>query len=710
MKNNKNIAEMLTRRWYDSSHFLKSHLFIIFVILLYVALAVYYMAPAITSCSNTVLSFGDSTAGPIWKFSVLPHAGPNGSYETLTNYPFGENVNNAVGYGSILQSSLVWIASKIAGPVCGYNLFNVAGFIGTALVIFAFIRWLTRNKWIALLAGYAASFTPYFQAKVGVHPSYGYALFITLVIWTTMLLWQRYAWKYRIAFAAAIAALFYWDPYFSLLGVIAAISTFAGLLLVTLRQRQWQKIRSIILPFVTAITLAVILITPLVYVKIHYNAQINNFVSNSRNAIKFDAQIYSTRPVEYLLPAENNPIITKLAGMSLHFHKVHHYSNAAEYQVGLSLTMIGVVLVFLATIIWKKLSKRRLLATNRMFVIEPAYIAACSLAVFTIAFLFSLPPIFLGHHMPTYYLTNYITIWRVFSRLYVDVNIGLVVFFSLALAYFSTQFGRKLNKVLYVAIFLLIAVEYQAYGLTRPTWSYQTDIPKSYLQIRDNKGVKVVAEYPLDEPAQTDLPTAYFTYQTVYKKSMLDSAIAGSPQAILRNSIRDLSDPQTIPVLRGLGVDTVITHGAPMLSSSQLKLLYADMDSHMAIARLSPMYVYSVLPGPKASFVEEPYKGFDDPKYVNPVSLAYVAKAQSQLRLENLPRQNPAQKQVCFDVSTDNGVTIDLRLSADGQVAQTYRVGPEPIRVQFAVGKADFVDLSASESKATLVLDDLGCE
>ena len=185
-------------------------------VLSFVLVTAYYMTPQALHCQTTVYGFGDSTAGVIWRNGVSsdnPLWGP----EHATNYPYGEDLSSPVNYIAVLHFTLYWVLAKIAGPICGFNLLNFIGFVATAAAMYGFIHWLTHKKSIAWLAGFAVSFSPYFQNKVGSHSSYGYAAFLILALWLYLRLLRERHWLDVPLLALVLAVCVYWDPYFSLL-------------------------------------------------------------------------------------------------------------------------------------------------------------------------------------------------------------------------------------------------------------------------------------------------------------------------------------------------------------------------------------------------------------------------------------------------------------------------------------------------------------
>ncbi len=676
----------------------------------YAIAAFWYMRPALTSCSNTVLSMGDSTAGPIWLNSVTNHSLIWG-FTNATNFPIGENLWQPVHWSSILLYTFYWVLSHVFGSICSYNILNFVGFVGSAVVMFAFIKWLTRNNWVALLAGFALSFAPYFQTKVSVHPSYGYQMLLVGVLWITLLLWSSKKRLWPISLGVLTAASGYIDPYFILLVGIILIGSLSSLFVINVLEKSErpllrQRTQRVCLAALVSMTLLI----PLLFVRVHYAASINSFVSNSRNDIKYDANIYSSRPIEYLLPPASSPLVEHLPGKHFIQNYQHHGSNTAEFTVYLSWTLLFISFCFIVIILWEKLTRGKVWKSNHGFAINPRTVIVVALTIGLLAFLLSLPPMYLGHKTPTYYLTDYVTIWRVFSRQYVAINIALVIFSSIGITYITRAIAlRWIKYVAYLLIFFTVFLSYQTFGITRPTWNYKRDVPPIYFDIKANQSIRNIAEYPLDEPAQTTLPSGYATVQTVHRKNLLNAYLPNSKEALLRNSIRDLNDPQTLPVLRQLGIDTVVTHGAPQLIDNPgLKLIYSDTNISDN-PKWTPIFVYEVLPGPKVGYVLMPSLGFLDPLYTNPVSLSYRASDSTTLSIRGLPGYDSASgSSVCLDLRAEYGA--DTVTITDGdKVNLRLSVSSQNQEVKF-ITKSNTIALKAESKKTTLLIDNLGCK
>lgn len=671
------------------------------------------------SCSQSLSDGpGDQTAGLIWLNSV-DNQHPFWGFTHVTNYPFGEQLSSPVHASGSALYILYWILARASGSVCGLNLLNAIGFFSGALVTFFFVKWLVNRPFVALLAGYAVSFTPYLQIKTGVHASYVFQGLFVGMIWIFLLLWRKPSLKLAAAFGGITAVSFYVDPYFVLLSGILAVGLFigGGIYEVTLR----TSAPSILRKFgygLAALGIVVALIMPLVFIRVHYASQIDRFVNNSRNDIKFDAQIYGAHPIEYLKPNELQPVLKALIPNYAKYRD-HHNSNPSEYTINLSLALIATVLLAAFVVVWR-FWRKQAIWPNAKLAVKPGLIVIPIAVVGVLAFSFSLAPIIHGHRMPSWYLTNYITMWRVFARLYIIVNISLVILASVALAFLLPMLKwRVWQRVCIILLLLVVMFEYQTFAFARTTWSYVSEVPSIYYQLHDRADVKVVAEYSLDEQPQTIMPTYYMTYQRIHGKELINSDLPDSPQAPIRQSIRNLADPQTLPTLRALGVDAVIVHDVPgdLAIPGLTRILYeqsrppssnpvfGDMDI------VYPIAVYHIGAGPVAPYVLAIESGYVFPQKLSPISYNYVGGNGSTLELVNLPGSEKIQTgQFCFSIRSESGKLLAISFVQGGNLLWSGTIDAQWQPVSFSGATSKLVTIKDSSlNKTSFMINNLGC-
>ncbi len=567
---------------------------VVLVALFYLLCTFYYMNPSGVHCTTTVYGFGDNTAGPIWKNSFLPNA-PLGGFEKVTNFPVGESTYNPVGITYGLQQVGIWASQKVAGPVCGYNLFNIVGFMSSALIMFGLVYWLTRSRWIALLCGFAASFTPYYQVKIGGHPSYGYQGFFVLILWLYLRLIRYRKLRDAILLAVTATASFYFDPYFLLLTSVLLAAITLAWLGYALYNKQLSKASFAIKTskvFVIAITSFLVLIAPLFIFYLSHSATIHGYVGSLRGNVFQEAKTCSNYPTDYLAPFFANPIGPKVIGP--------HYSQLSvglgegfpcgigEDSIGLSITALIIVSGGLLIWAWTKYQRQKNSAEN-VTPLPFGFVILVLLAVGFIAAWVALPPTKILGVIPTgsYIMLSVTDTWRTIARLYVIVNISLIGLLGMSLLFLKQNIkSRVFKRAGYIVIALLIFGEYQAFpvlhGNTFGTFNYSTDANQAYYWLRDNKDISAIAEYPLERYGQeSDIMSYYLTMQRIHRKPMLNSVLPLSPQEIIRSGIKDLTDPQSLAVLSSLGVNTIVIHGVganTVASITGLEVIYSKDD------------------------------------------------------------------------------------------------------------------------------------
>lgn len=561
----------------------RKHWFIFFAVVTYLLFAAYYMGPSVTSCTDVVYGFGDNTAGPIWR-GTLPEQSLLGGKSDVTNYPYGDNLDSPIAYSLILQTMLIKAFQAVAGPICGYNIVSILGFVLSALVMFGFIRSLTKNKWVAWFAGYAVAFSPYYQMKVGVHANYGYqAIFIGL-IWLFYRLLQHRRMKDAVYLALLFCVAIYFDPYFTLLAAVTLLALGLAWLLYHHRvftRAFWRHknkdlaVKSQLKTLILSAAFMLIAALPLLGVYITEGKQINADVAASRGNVLAEAKACSNWPHEYFVPFVLHPLFESIFGKDQYIKVVDylrggHSCGIGEDTIGLSISLSLLVLFCGVGLTWDKLRGRR---TGMSGAINYKPLGILLLGVGLVglfAVAFALPPVRLKGIIPTpsYVLLLITSTWRTLTRFYMLVNIALVVTSALFLTYISDVFKkyRRTLIVLFIVLFGAVFIEYQIFipfrGNTLSTFSYTNDAPAAYKWLKEQKDIKVVAEYPLEQYGkESDAMSYYLTMQTIHKKTLFNSALSYSPQEPLKDSLKNLNDPQTIPVLASMGVDTVIAHG-----------------------------------------------------------------------------------------------------------------------------------------------------
>lgn len=556
--------------------FFRKNWFVLFTIVTYLFFTIYYMGVGTTlvDCGNTLSGLGDNSAGPVWKAANVGDQ-PIGGFSKVTNYPDGESINSPIDTVVVGQSVIMWATAKIAGPVCGYNLANALGYMASALVMFGFIYSLTKGRrWIALLVGYAVAFTPFFQAKIGGHPSYAFQALLIGIVWAFFSLVTTKKKSRAVLLAALTAFCFYFDPYFSLMAMtilLPLIVVWLVLRFVQARRQPAQKVdfAKQLKMLGISILLFVVMIIPIVYTMVSQSSAIQSATAGTRGNVFLEAKVYSNFPSEYLLPFKDSPFFSLLGSYEQQVKdSLYAFSNGniSEDSVGLGLAMVIVVGLFMVVILWEKLHRRRT-EIGRFIRYNPKLVVFGALGFGILAFFLALPPAHIfDMPLPSFILLKLTSTWRVLSREYIVVNIALTLLFAVSLVYFAhaLRIKRVAKSVLFGLLFIALFAQYQTYrpfqGLESAQFSY-SNAPAGYWWMRDQPDIKSIVEYPIEKASEANSHGYYLSMQLVHQKALLNSSIVDGPGESVRSSLKNLSDPQTVPTLRTLGISAVSVHG-----------------------------------------------------------------------------------------------------------------------------------------------------
>lgn len=495
---------------------------------------------------------GDHTAGIIWLYEQYPQ-NPWWHMTDAAGFPFPQNLWSPVYVVSQGFYILYWLFAKVfGGAVAGYNMI-VFAFLGVsyAAVYLACLRVTKAGKVLSSLLSYGVVFSTFSLACIAVgHISYllAPAWSVALILCTTRIYTQKNTqWWIWATTIALLGGTWMFDPYFILFAWVIFITL--TVVLVAYRRTQW---RTILKRFALIGVLSCLLFAPVViYGRIHQGA-ITQSTSSIRNSIDADLIAYSARIEDYFLPAFTNPLLP---------HNVAELkANSFHNSLGFTL-FIGIVplLVFIAYTLARILGKIKTESDEH----EKLYLIICG-AVVLVLFALSLPPHveILGHTvlLPSGIMEQFVSMWRVVARAYIFLMPPLMlivgIFTSRILKAYKLQQGAMVG--VYILIGLLTTLSFLGRNpFDQATfWNIKASLPVTYEKIAKDSSIKVVAEYPLREQPHYR-GSLYFTAQLYHHKKLFNSYQATTNEGLLRESLMDLNNPQTIPTLRYLGVDTL---------------------------------------------------------------------------------------------------------------------------------------------------------
>ena len=426
------------------------------------------------------------------------------------------------------------------GQIGAYNLYALAGYTLSGVVMFLFVRRLTSNVWIALLCGWAFAFYPFAAINGQGHADYIHGWVLVLAIWRLLeLVWQPTR-RNAILAGFAVAFAMWWTPYFILFGGIAYVAAVLASLAIAWRDKIGRAVVR-----VQAITAAIVVVFLGLLASLAAGASGQSLGLRTNTLAEFNT--YSARPLEYLLPDVLNPLFGSDTRPYLTSHL--HGSNFVE-----STLYIGVTVIFLALagVVAAARGRTQPRVTRAVVLLSVVAVAAllCSAPPEATIFGLSVP-------FPSHFIMKVTTTWRAYSRFVVVVMLAFVALAGIGLAWLMDRRRPAARVIVLLAAIVLVPLD--LWGRL-PVRTNDYAVPTVFKVLsRQPRGL--TAEYPLT-PNGYNLYVDVF-YQNVYGMPLINGYLAGSPEERRAVSLSDLADPSTGPRLAALGVRYVIEEAAP---------------------------------------------------------------------------------------------------------------------------------------------------
>jgi hypothetical protein len=516
-----------------------------FAIALYFAFACYLTWPMVTDPGRIFYGApGDPFGSMSFYRELVDHHHNPFLPGTISQFaaPEGQAIPWTVDLAALPSVLTTFLLTAVFGPIAANGLYILLGYTLTGVVMFLFMRRLTRNVWVSLLCGWALAFYPFAALNGQGHADYIHAWVLVLAVWRMLELQWHPSRRNAILAGLTVALGMWWTQYFILIGGVAYVAlTVAGLVLA------WRqsKLRSVV--GAQAIT-AVIVVIFLSFLASLTGETVGNSVGVRTHSL-LDVATYSARPLEYVIPDQRSPVF---GGDTANYLVTHlHGSNFVE-----STLYIGDTLLLLAIVAVSAAFRRRL---------SPRLVGVVGVLGLTalVGFIASLPPelSILGVNVPapSHFVMKVTTTWRVYSRFVVLVMLAVTALAGVGLD--AIVRGRRMPVQVLVMLVAAIVVPLDLWGrLVGRTNTYAA--PAVYTELaRQPKGL--TAEYPLTPQGYNNYGDIFF--QNVHGMPMINGYDSGSPQEARAETLANLADPSTAPRLAALGVRYVVLDAVPPL-------------------------------------------------------------------------------------------------------------------------------------------------
>jgi hypothetical protein len=514
------------------------------VFLIYLLLSILITYPLVFNLEDGLwVGYGD-IFGVVWgNWAIKNHLSDQSFYTDFIAYPFGVHIISSVRQPvlEVIIKTLSFLFNEIAS----YNIIVLLSFPLTAFCTYLLFRFLEYGKIASLIGGFIFGFTPSaFLQSTGGHITY----FLNFPI-PLFLMAMFYNKNKRTLFSSLMAGIAYVFVVFSTL----YFGYFCIFLLILFILFDFKTSTTPFWEFLKNYGV-IILISFILIVAVEYDAIFEQFALPSKQLVEIGRRrsieslyVYSSRLYEFFIPQITHPVF---GDYFQDFIRTRHLTaNLFEQTIYLGITPL-IILVLTFYLLEKNLLNKKYKSLFFFF-----------LSGFVLMVLLSFPPsiTILGLKIPliSSFLYRVAPMFRVYTRtviLAVFFLSGIVVIF---LNRISEIIKKKTYLIISIVVFLLIAFEYWEYSgdLILDT----TDVPPVYQWLSEDRDSKVIAEYPMMRSDEASFYT-YIFYQRIHRKRLVNGAAPGTEGWEFFTRINDISNPQTVKLLKEIGTDYVIIH------------------------------------------------------------------------------------------------------------------------------------------------------
>ena len=437
--------------------------------------------------------------------------------------------------------------SALLGPIVSYNLLILSGFPLTAWATYLLGRQLGITKLGAAFAGLALAFMPYHIEKAMAHGNQTHLEFLASALLFLVRWRQGGGWR-NLVLAGVFAGLqASWEPSVAYVMVFALIAFFvvSGALPEGGKSRMSWVVRHLEGGAVMAAVAA--LFAPAVLLFLHrpggsdYASSLTAHITHAASSTQ--AVYYSARLREYFLPWHANPLLPAALKQWEMDHL--HGSDFTESSLFLGFTVLVLALI---GVLWAR----------KGFPIALGISLAALGVVISLAPDVKIGPVQIP--MPSHFLSEIVTVFRVYARFAMMVQLGTCLLAGLGFAVLQGRLGSGRRALLLAVPFVLMAVEFN--NLPPSHVTQVLPAPAEYVWLRDQPA-GVVMEYPANAGTpygqEVDI-RQYLLYQMVHVHPTFLTEVTNGQVSDVARSLEPYYGPGVADKLKAYGVRYVLVH------------------------------------------------------------------------------------------------------------------------------------------------------
>jgi O-antigen/teichoic acid export membrane protein len=494
------------------------------------------MWPVVAHLSSTITgSIGsDSTGSVAWLWTLEHETGYHllgTTHHTLSGAPLGWNEGNGLNIQWFLPYYPAYLATRLFGAVAAYNLITLAGYVLSGASMYALVRYLGCARLVAVWAAVVFIVFPWHIARAE-HASLTHLEVLALLVLALVAATRRPTWLRFGLVGAATFACWLTSGYF---GGMAVVTTFAFALGAGLAS---ERRRGLLL---AGGSIGAALVASGLVAIASYASGANAGAGIHRDASALQA--YGLRPIELVVPAARHLVFG--LGLDSFWAGRLHGSNTTEISNYLGLLTFALAIAWLV-IVYRR---RAALRPTRLPQVTAGLVTA-----FVVAFLFALPSPFGGTSMPSKWLWDRISAFRVPSRWDPLLMTVLLPLAALGLQALWRVLERRGRLAAVAAVAVAIVVSFGELAVHTVPRFRTVPVPAEYVALKTATPNGILAEYPL---GYSDI---YRLWQRIHDRPLVNGAPDGTSADQMRMVLLDPAQPGTAESLALLGVTALEIH------------------------------------------------------------------------------------------------------------------------------------------------------
>lgn len=520
--------------------------------------------------------FGTDNRAVIWhfwwlKYSWLHHL-PLKIISVIA-YPFGVDISAKPAFP--VEDFLFRLFIILTSDVTLYNCAIIFSFVLSAIFVYWFVFYFTKNKPAAFLSGLIFSFSPYHFNKVWEHFSLGQLQWVGLYAAMLIFLKQKPCFKNALYLALAFTLVVSFDFSYPYIMLIFTVGFLLFLCLYQWRirfksffpakvEQKAQPVRPVIGWIIGAALLSLFINLPVlwpIFKRIVFKAGPKAAFPDLYMRPFHYLFSHSARPFTYFFPPASHPVFGHFTRSF--FGSLFYGRNSIEHTL-----YIGFVPLFLAYMAVKFWKQKRIAAAGKRLLLreEDDFLTGFFLFSAFLGYVFSMPPYIdfglFKLYFPSFFLYNVLPMFRSYARfgIIVILSVSILAGFGLAGIFkkIRTSRGRSLCFVVCLAAVLFEFTNIPPFRVTEVN-----NIPEVYAWLAKQPGDIVIAEYPMIEGdyGETKVHLDYLFYQRIHQKKLVNGASGITTRAFaLKKKILKVEEGSTARLLKKIGTDYVIIH------------------------------------------------------------------------------------------------------------------------------------------------------